>query len=67
MPNTIYTSIGIGNYVNHKSIKITSIHWIICIWLVFVLAASENHVYALNELHIGGIFPIGGKGGWQGK
>lgn len=25
-----------------------------------------NQVVGLNELHIGGIFPIGGKGGWQG-
>lgn len=69
MPNIIYSSNGIGNYVNrqHKSIKIVSLHWIICILLVFILPATENHVHALNELHIGGIFPIGGKGGWQGK
>lgn len=28
------------------------------------VAAQGVHVY--DELHIGGIFPIGGKGGWQG-
>jgi hypothetical protein len=30
--------------------------------LVFRTSGASGH----NQLHIGGIFPIGGKGGWQG-
>lgn len=48
--------------------KSVSLHWIALIWLVVVLPASRQQyaVHGLDELHIGGIFPIGGKGGWQG-
>lgn len=38
------------------------INWIIIFWCI---RCTENaRVY--DELHIGGIFPIAGKGGWQG-
>lgn len=40
------------------------------ILLLFILGVPLHIVYCgfslLGELHIGGIFPIGGKGGWQG-
>lgn len=50
------------------SIRIAASQWIFGVWLVLVvLARPDRHVGALTELHIGGIFPIGGKGGWQGK
>lgn len=53
----------------HRSlIKIAATQWIFGVWLVLVvLARPDRHVGALTELHIGGIFPIGGKGGWQGN
>lgn len=42
-----------------------SISWMALIWLAAVLPSSlKYHAYGLDELHIGGIFPIGGKGGW---
>lgn len=45
--------------------KSISLHWIVLIWLAAVLPSSlKYHAYGLDELHIGGIFPIGGKGGW---
>lgn len=45
--------------------KSISLHWIALIWLAAVLPSSlKYHAYGLDELHIGGIFPIGGKGGW---
>lgn len=34
------------------------------IWLIAEICCA--FVVALKELHIGGIFPIAGKGGWQG-
>lgn len=45
--------------------KSMSIHWIALIWLA-VVPWQQYAVHGLDELHIGGIFPIGGKGGWQG-
>lgn len=67
--NSRWLSNGNGNRVKQhsKSIKIASTQWIICVWVVFMLAATQTNVYALKQLHIGGIFPIGGKGGWQGN
>lgn len=45
--------------------KSISLHWIVLIWLAAVLPSSlKYHAHGLDELHIGGIFPIGGKGGW---
>ncbi|XP_031622925.1 gamma-aminobutyric acid type B receptor subunit 1 isoform X2 [Contarinia nasturtii] len=47
--------------------KSMSLHWMVVIWLAAMLPAFKQHAaYGLDELHIGGIFPIGGKGGWQG-
>lgn len=47
--------------------KLMSLHWIAFIWLMALLPATKYHAaYGLDQLHIGGIFPIGGKGGWQG-
>ena len=37
---------------------------VIILWIIFVLRI--DYVSGYNELHIGGIFPIAGKGGWQG-
>jgi hypothetical protein len=34
--------------------------------LITVLVFRAGLVNGSNQLHIGGIFPIGGKGGWQG-
>lgn len=69
MPNTICSSHISGTCVNHRlnSNKSMSLHWIMFVWLMVLLPASKYHiVHGLDELHIGGIFPIGGKGGWQG-
>lgn len=33
---------------------------------VLVLICFIHSTLCLDDLHIGGIFPIGGKGGWQG-
>lgn len=38
------------------------IHWIIIGWCIL----STENAHGYDELHIGGIFPIAGKGGWQG-
>lgn len=36
-------------------------------WIIFILLVVQtNCVRVFDELHIGGIFPIAGKGGWQG-
>lgn len=37
-------------------------------WILFwlVLSTTTNNACGYDELHIGGIFPINGKGGWQG-
>lgn len=34
--------------------------------LITILVFKSSFVNGSNQLHIGGIFPIGGKGGWQG-
>lgn len=34
--------------------------------LITILVFKCSFVNGSNKLHIGGIFPIGGKGGWQG-
>lgn len=34
--------------------------------LITILVFKASTVNGSNQLHIGGIFPIGGKGGWQG-
>lgn len=48
--------------------KSISLHWIALIWLAAVLPSSlKYHAHGLDELHIGGIFPIGGKGGWVSR
>lgn len=69
MPSTICSSHISGTCVNRRlnSNKSLSLHWIVFVWLMILLPASNYHtVHGLDELHIGGIFPIGGKGGWQG-
>ncbi|XP_055294979.1 gamma-aminobutyric acid type B receptor subunit 1 isoform X2 [Sitodiplosis mosellana] len=48
-----------------NSNKSMSMHWIVLIWLA-IMSRQPYAVHGLDELHIGGIFPIGGKGGWQG-
>lgn len=35
-------------------------------WIIIVCAVKPNSARVYDELHIGGIFPIAGKGGWQG-
>lgn len=69
IPSAICSSNTFGSDVNRRrnSNKTTSLHWIVFIWLTALLPATKYHAaHGLNELHIGGIFPIGGKGGWQG-
>lgn len=34
--------------------------------LITILVFKSSYVNGSNQLHIGGIFPIAGKGGWQG-
>lgn len=34
--------------------------------IITILVFKNSCVNGSNQLHIGGIFPIGGKGGWQG-
>lgn len=48
--------------VESFQLKSYFIHWIIIFWC---LLSTEN-AHGYDELHIGGIFPIAGKGGWQG-
>lgn len=39
--------------------KSISLHWIVVIWLATVFPALfQYHVHGLDELHIGGIFPV---------
>ena len=35
-------------------------------WIILMFLVQSNFAHGYDELHIGGIFPIGGKGGWQG-
>lgn len=65
MSSTICSSyIFDGVRINRRPIsnKSVSLHWIVLIWLAVVLPASwqQYAVHGLDELHIGGIFPIGG-------
>lgn len=41
---------------------------VLAFWILFLLDGSCDAAarVELSELHIGGIFPIAGKGGWQG-
>jgi hypothetical protein len=39
---------------------------IIIIFIILLSVALRTNNVSGNELHIGGIFPIAGKGGWQG-
>lgn len=57
-----------GKYVRQFKSRTFASRWIIfVVWLLAALHLANNHVAnGLDELHIGGIFPIGGKGGWQG-
>lgn len=71
VPGSICSSNVFGACVNrrrlHSSTKSVSLQWIVVFLLAALLPASEYHrAHGLDELHIGGIFPIGGKGGWQG-
>lgn len=70
IPSTICLSHNFGVCVNRRlnsSGKTISLHWIVLIGLMALLPATKYHAaHGLDELHIGGIFPIGGKGGWQG-
>lgn len=71
VPGSICSSNIFGACVNrrrlHSSTKSVSLQWIVVFLLAALLPASEYHrAHGLDELHIGGIFPIGGKGGWQG-
>lgn len=43
-------------------LKSLFINWII----IFGCVLSSEHAHGYDELHIGGIFPIAGKMGWQG-
>lgn len=54
--------IGGGDNIN-SGFKSFYICWIL-FWLV--LSTTTNNACGYDELHIGGIFPINGKGGWQG-
>lgn len=64
MPATICASRIVDARLN--CVKSVSLHWIVLIWLAALVPASIHYAHGLDELHIGGIFPIGGKGGWQG-
>ncbi|CRL02840.1 CLUMA_CG015787, isoform A [Clunio marinus] len=35
-------------------------------FFITILVFETSYVNGTNQLHIGGIFPIAGKGGWQG-
>lgn len=42
-------------------------NWCVIFWLILInLVRTTYCVRVYDELHIGGIFPIAGKGGWQG-
>lgn len=68
MPDTIYSSNIFGSCANRRlnANKSMSLQWIVLIWLTALLPATKYHAaHGLDQLHIGGIFPIGGKGEWQ--
>lgn len=59
MWNTIHgNGVSCRNSVNNRSFFVQSI--------VFWFILSTYNAANGDELHIGGIFPINGKGGWQG-
>lgn len=42
-------------------------NWCVIFWLILInLVRTTYCVRVYDELHIGGIFPLAGKGGWQG-
>lgn len=49
-----------------KLMKSIRLHWILWVSFLTLLSNVQVFVSGLDELHIGGIFPINGKGGWQG-
>lgn len=47
--------------------SVGSISCCVTFWIIVVFVVRTNcSTRIFDELHIGGIFPIGGKGGWQG-
>lgn len=59
--STICSSHNFGAGANRRRSvsKSISLHWIVLIWLTALLPASYNyHAHGLDELHIGGIFPV---------
>lgn len=59
----------IHDYANH--VPVVSISQAMLVYksvvlLITILVFKSSYVNGSNQLHIGGIFPIAGKGGWQG-
>lgn len=42
------------------------IPWMMMVLLLLMFFIRTTNAISYDELHIGGIFPIAGKGGWQG-
>ncbi|CAO1348788.1 unnamed protein product, partial [Diamesa tonsa] len=56
-----------NNYLISKNVELNAM--LVCksvYLLITILVFKASTVNGSNQLHIGGIFPIGGKGGWQG-
>lgn len=68
MPHKISLLSAVDDFINRhcELMKSIRLQWVLWICLLTLLSNVQIFVSGLDELHIGGIFPINGKGGWQG-
>lgn len=68
MPYQISLLSAVNYFVSRNFELMISIRLRWVLWICFLTLLSNVQVFVsgLDELHIGGIFPINGKGGWQG-
>lgn len=68
MPHKIGLLSAVDDFIsrNFELMKSTRLEWVLSICFLTLLSNVQVFVSGLDELHIGGIFPINGKGGWQG-
>lgn len=68
MPHKISSLSAVDDFIGRhfELMKSIRLQWVL--WICFLICLSNVQVFVngLDELHIGGIFPINGKGGWQG-
>lgn len=68
MPHKISLLSAVDDFISRycELMKSIRLQWVLWICLLTLLSNVQVFVSGLDELHIGGIFPINGKGGWQG-